>query len=118
MISTFAGTFISTDRENDTSRSALTNRPALAYTHAEDEPRVEGVKWRMGKGRGRLREENGNPEEKGAGGEVMEEDGKLRMETDEGEELPAEERSNDPAFDTFLKALLLYSRLYLHNSVA
>lgn len=49
--------------------------------------------------------------------EVMEEDGKLRMETDEGEELPAEERSNDPAFDTFLKALLLYSRLYLHNSV-
>lgn len=72
----------------------------------------------MGKGRGRLREENGNPEEKGAGGEVMEEDGKLRMATDEGEELPAEERSNDPAFDTFLKALLLYSRLYLHNSVA
>lgn len=72
----------------------------------------------MGKGRGRLREENGNPEEKGAGGEVMEEDGKLRMETDEGEELPAEERSNDPAFDTFLKALLLYSRLYLHDSVA
>lgn len=51
-------------------------------------------------------------------GEVMEEDGKLRMATDEGEELPAEERSNDPAFDTFLKALLLYSRLYLHNSVA
>lgn len=51
-------------------------------------------------------------------GEVIEEDGKLRMETDEGEELPAEERSNDPAFDTFLKALLLYSRLYLHNSVA
>lgn len=79
---------------------------------------MEGVKWRMGKGRGRWREENGNPEEKGAGGEVMEEDGKLRMETDEGEELPAEERSNDPAFDTFLKALLLYSRLYLHNSVA
>lgn len=72
----------------------------------------------MGKGRGRLREENGNPEEKGAGGEVMEEDGKLRMEMDEGEELPAEERSNDPAFDTFLKALLLYSRLYLHDSVA
>lgn len=55
---------------------------------------------------------------RGRGGEVMEEDGKLRMETDEGEELPAEERSNDPAFDTFLKALLLYSRLYLHNSVA
>lgn len=55
---------------------------------------------------------------KGGGGEVMEEDGKLRMETDEGEELPAEERSNDPAFDTFLKALLLYSRLYLHDSVA
>lgn len=51
-------------------------------------------------------------------GEVMEEDGKLRMATDEGEELPAEERLNDPAFDTFLKALLLYSRLYLHNSVA
>lgn len=51
-------------------------------------------------------------------GEVIEEDGKLRMETDEGEELPAEERSNDTAFDTFLKALLLYSRLYLHNSVA
>lgn len=51
-------------------------------------------------------------------GEVMEEDGKLRMETDEGEELPAEERLNDPAFDTFLKALLLYSRLYLHDSVA
>lgn len=50
--------------------------------------------------------------------EVMEEDGKLRMETDEGEELPAEERSNDTAFDTFLKALLLYSRLYLHDSVA
>lgn len=79
---------------------------------------MEGVKWRMGKGRGRLREENGNPEEKGAGGEVIEEDGKLRMEMDEGEELPAEERSNDPAFDTFLKALLLYSRLYLHDSVA
>lgn len=71
-----------------------------------------------GKRRGRWREENGNPEEKGAGGEVIEEDGKLRMETDEGEELPAEERSNDPAFDTFLKALLLYSRLYLHDSVA
>lgn len=51
-------------------------------------------------------------------GEVIEEDGKLRMATDEGEELPAEERSNDPAFDTFLKALLLYSRLYLHDSVA
>lgn len=51
-------------------------------------------------------------------GEVMEEDGKLRMATDEGEELPAEERLNDPAFDTFLKALLLYSRLYLHDSVA
>lgn len=51
-------------------------------------------------------------------GEVIEEDGKLRMEMDEGEELPAEERSNDPAFDTFLKALLLYSRLYLHDSVA
>lgn len=50
--------------------------------------------------------------------EVMEEDGKLRMEMDEGEELPAEERLNDPAFDTFLKALLLYSRLYLHDSVA
>lgn len=51
-------------------------------------------------------------------GEVIEEDGKLRMATDEGEELPAEERLNDPAFDTFLKALLLYSRLYLHDSVA
>lgn len=51
-------------------------------------------------------------------GEVIEEDGKLRMATDEGEELPAEERLNDPAFDTFFKALLLYSRLYLHNSVA
>lgn len=37
-------------------------------------------------------------------GEVMEEDGKLRMATDEGEELPAEERSNDPAFDTFFKS--------------
>lgn len=33
MISTFAGTFISSDRENDTSRSALTNRPRLTYTH-------------------------------------------------------------------------------------
>lgn len=51
-------------------------------------------------------------------GEVIEEDGKLRMATDEGEELPAEERLNDPAFDTFFKALLLYSRLYLHDSVA
>lgn len=41
---------------------------------------------------------------RGRGGEVIEEDGKLRMATDEGEELPAEERSNDPAFDTFFKS--------------
>lgn len=78
---------------------------------------MEGVKWRMGKD-----EEDGEKrmeiQKKRGRGEVIEEDGKLRMETDEGEELPAEERSNDPAFDTFLKALLLYSRLYLHDSVA
>lgn len=78
---------------------------------------MEGVKWRMGKD-----EEDGEKrmeiQKKRGRGEVIEEDGKLRMATDEGEELPAEERLNDPAFDTFLKALLLYSRLYLHNSVA
>lgn len=78
---------------------------------------MEGVKWRMGKD-----EEDGEKrmeiQKKRGRGEVIEEDGKLRMATDEGEELPAEERLNDPAFDTFLKALLLYSRLYLHDSVA
>lgn len=101
MISTFAGTFISTDRENDTSRSALTNRPALAYTHTEDEPRAEGVKWRMGKD-----EEDGEKRmelQKRGRGEVIEEDVKLRMEMDEGEELAAGEQLNDPAFDTFFE---------------
>ena len=90
MISTFAGTFISTDRENDTSRSALTNRPALAYTHThththtQDEQGVEGVKWRMGQDK-----EDGEKRkkiQKGGGGKVTEEDSRLRMETDEGEE--------------------------------
>lgn len=32
-MSTFAGTFISADRKNDISRSALTNRPASTYIH-------------------------------------------------------------------------------------
>lgn len=47
VISTFAGTFISADRENDTSRSALTNRPVLTYTHRTKTKK----KWRIGKTR-------------------------------------------------------------------